>query len=106
MIGSNIFFLDTKDFEIKEGILIGVNLSTTGYVLFSLLTDDKKLNIEEAHCFMTREEAEAHKVRVMPVINEAELEKDAITKVIDEKRIFVIGEPRFKELADRITGGN
>lgn len=106
MVGTKTFFLDTHDFEIKEGIILGVNLSTTGYILYSILTDDgSKLTIEEAHCHKRREDAGAHKKRVMPIIKEAEEEKEKITKVIDEKRIDVIGEPALLDLAKKVSGG-
>jgi hypothetical protein len=105
MIGTTKYCLDPKTFKIFEATLVGINVSETGYEMCRILMSDLTTKqLELAHVHPSKEDAEAHKLRVKPIISEAEaLVKDATTKV-DELRIKVIGQPRYKDLADKIMG--
>lgn len=109
MIGNKIYYLDTKDKAVKDGQIIGINLSDTGYTLYSILDDnritDNRITVEEAHCYNNIDDAEAHSARVLPIIARAEAVKDKAQAEVDALRIEVIGEPIHRELALIVTGG-
>jgi len=102
-LGSEIFYLEPKTKKIREGILIGANITETGYKIYAILTkDNRKVSFESAHVYASREHAEFHKDNVTPIIEQAELEAKKANEIVDNLRIQVIGKPIYKELADRI----
>jgi hypothetical protein len=110
-VGEKVFFLHTKkmdgivDKTIKEGTLVGINIATTGYLMYDILVENEKVRVEEAHCFNTPGQAEDHYKAVNNLIDEGEAIINAATKKVADIRIKTIGEPSFEALAASITGG-
>lgn len=105
-IGSQVFYLKTKEKQIKEGMLIGQNISDTGYLLATI--QDKEsgqiTSVEMAHVKTSMLDAEKHVDKVKPIMEEGDKIIKEATDKVDKLRIEVIGEPTFKQLADTITG--
>lgn len=106
IIGKSVFYVDAKNRQVKEGTIVGVNISTTGYVLISILTENeveiKKVNIESAHVHLTKDAAEAHLINIAPMLSEADKLTNEAKEKVDALRIDVIGIPCFIELAKKV----
>jgi hypothetical protein len=105
-LGSRVYCLIGKTKEVKEGILVGVNIGASGYELVAILVNagekKKKVNIESAHVWWTEKDAEEHKAKVCPIIDLGEEEANKANEKIDELRVKVIGVPPFLKLAKEI----
>lgn len=103
MIGQTVFCLDPKTKNIFKAIKIGTNITENGYELVRLLlSDDSTKSLEAAHVHNNETEADQHMLRVYPLLEEADQIIKEATEKVDKIRIQVIGEPKFKELAEKI----
>jgi hypothetical protein len=106
-IGKEVYYYEPKSKEINKGVIIGVNITVTGYLLYSILPEKgKTINLEEAHIKLTKDAIEQHKIDKLPIIEEANKKIDDTTKEVDILRKQVIGKPTYEEIAKRITEGN
>jgi hypothetical protein len=104
MIGDLRYCLDPKTYKIFTATEIGVNVSETGYVMIRLLlSDNTTKTLEVAHVHVTANGAEEHRMRVQPLIEEAEALIKEATDRVDSIRFQVIGYPEFKEIAQKIV---
>ena len=105
MIGNTAYCLDPKTKKIFTAKIVGNNVSETGYELIRLLkSDNTTISLEKARVYATKQEVEEHKARVIPLLEEADkVQKEAVDK-LNAIRIQVIGEPTYKDLADKIKG--
>lgn len=104
-VGEKLFCFDTKTKNIFEATFVGSFVSTTGYELYAVLNSKgEKKSLELVHCHKTKEAAEAHKDRILPMMAEGDKIAKEAEKKIDEIRIKIIGEPVHLELAQKIMG--
>lgn len=101
-IGSEVFYLEASSKQIKTGTVVGMHVSESGYVLLSIISGDKKINVESAHVFENEGEAVKHKQIVEPIIISAEILAKKANDDVDALRKEVIGEPTVMHLADKI----
>ena len=107
-IGIDVFYLDKITKEIKKAKTVGAYKSEGmagegGYLIYNLEVEGQDPNpakrigatVESAHVHKTKEEAEAHKKRVVPLMAEGELEAKKGNERVDVIRRKVIGEPDF-----------
>ena len=104
-IGEQVYYLDAKSKEIKEGKVVGQNISTNGYALCSIFDGKDQAKTEMAHVHSTKESCEEHKKTVVPIMEEAEEIIKIATEKVDILRLKVIGDPEHKEIAEAITNG-
>lgn len=101
-IGSEVFYLEASSKKIKTGTVVGLHVSDSGYILVSIISGDKKINVESAHVFDNEGEAVKHKQIVEPIIISAEILAKKANDDVDALRKEVIGEPTVLHLSDRI----
>lgn len=104
-INEQLHFLNTKTKSIQSGTVVGKILSSTGYEMYQILLPDySRQVVESAHCHQDIEQAESHKQRVLPLIEQAESLRDELSNQMDELRIQIIGLPQHQELANKLSG--
>jgi hypothetical protein len=96
-IGDNIYYLDFKDYCVKQGLLYSAQPTTTGYLAYTII-NGKPEQKEAVICFDTEAEALEAFEKLSPLAKEIEtLAKEAQAK-IDALRLQLLGEPTLKEL--------
>jgi len=102
-IGDKAFCSDPKTRKVFKAEVTAFNVAQSGYQLVGLLLDKGETkNLESAHCFTKKEDAEKHLERINPLLDEADKIMDDGKKRIDEIRIEILGEPAYLELSERI----
>lgn len=104
MLGSKVFFIDMKTRDVKEGVVLSVIISQSGYIVNIIVDKDGKHNVENALVFNTKEEAEKRLPEVLTIKESMDAKAKETEKVLDTMRELVIGKPEFKELADEFFG--
>ena len=106
-IGDNVFVTDAKTKGVYQAIIVGMNISQTGYLLISVINDkDERTTVESVHVHKTQSQAEVFISEKTKTIDYAEHVMSETKDTLDKLRIEVIGEPSFKNLAKRIIGDN
>ena len=99
MLGKTIYYLNFKDRQVGEGVVIEAHISTGGYESYIIQTDKGDVQMESSICYTTREKAESALIRKQPLSDKMnELAKKATAK-IDRMRTQLLGEPKLKHLA-------
>lgn len=107
-IGSKVFCFDAKTKKVFEGEVGGLQISggqNPGYLLIAVTNSgiEKKI-LESAHIHETKEAAESHAKRVIPIIDDIDNRIKETTAYVDKRRIEVIGDPKYADLAKKIMG--
>ena len=105
-LGKEVWYLEPKSKEIGKGIVVANQISTTGYIVVSVLNEkNETIRLETNHIRDTKKEIEEHREKVSPIMSKADKEIEATKVSVDKLRLSVIGRPEHKELALRIMGG-
>ena len=106
-LGKDVYYFEPKTKEIKSGVVVGANISDTGYILYSILPDQGQVfRLEEKHIHLTKDSAEQHAIEKTPIIQEADRIIKEATEKVNKLRLQVIGEPDYIIIAEKIIGGN
>lgn len=96
-IGDTIYYLDFKDYCVKQGVLYSAQPTSTGYLAYTII-NDKPEQKEAAICFETEDKALAKLSELTPIAKEIERLAKEAQHSIDLLRIQLLGEPTLKEL--------
>jgi hypothetical protein len=103
MIGESRYITDAKTKKVFKATVIGTNISESGYEIVRLLKKDNTLiTTEKAHVHETEKQAQEFIAEKTPLIDGANQIIKEATEKVDKIRIQVIGEPKFKDLAEKI----
>ncbi len=106
-IGQEVLFIDTKDECVKSGKILGIHVSTTGYILYNLIiakdgvfknTTNNTISREEAFIHTDKKEAEEALVFVLEKQEEMKEKADATEAIINKMREDVLGKPTAESL--------
>ena len=101
MIGEKLYYLNFAKKEISEGIVVAEEISSGGYAVYMLRTDNGYDQVETCLAFPKKELAEKVFKEKMDVASSMEkIEKEA-KRTLDSLRVRLIGEPKFKDLIIR-----
>lgn len=102
MIGQEVYFIDAKERCVKQGYVLQIVLSKSGYVVYNIMVNKILHNVERALIFSTKEMADDFLPAFLKIKDKMdELNKETDAK-LDEMREGVLGKPEFKELAENV----
>lgn len=96
-IGDTVYYLDFKDYCVKQGTLYSMQPTTTGYLAYTII-GDKPEQKEAAICFETETDALAKLSELTPIAKEIERLAKEAQHSIDMLREQLLGKPTLKEL--------
>ena len=99
-----IFFIDMKGEVVKKGTVVSIGISTTGYLIYSIVDQEDKLHNREAN-YVFKSESEALPISQGYFDIKKDMEKLAKTSgdKIDAMRKAIIGEPKLEEYAPKMN---
>ena len=98
MIGQTKYFLDFKDKKVSEGVIYSEQITQSGYDVYLLKTESGVEQVECCLAFDKKELADSAFELKMPIANQMEKINKDTKRTLDDMRIRLIGEPKFKHL--------
>ena len=98
-IGDTVYYLDFKDYSVKQGLIYSAMPTSTGYLAYNIY-DKALLQKEASICFPTQEEALDKLSSLAPIAKEIEKIAKEAQKKIDDLRKQLIGEPTLTHLKE------
>ena len=98
MIGQKKYYIDFKNKKVSEGIVISEQITQSGYDIYLLKTES---GVEQVECILAfdKKEIADHAFELkMPIANQMEKINKETKRTLDDMRIRLIGEPKFKHL--------
>ena len=104
MLGKKVFFIDMKERNVQEGVVLSEIISQSGYFVSIIVNETGKHNVEQLLIFENKEDAEKRLPEVLTIKDSMDSKVEEEKKVLDVMREQVIGKPEFKEIADEFFG--
>lgn len=98
MLGKNIYFLDFKDKNVGEGIVIQEHITNGGYDAYLIRTNTGERQLERSICYKTREKAEKALDKKQPLADKMNAYAKKATSKIDNMRTRLLGKATLKHL--------
>lgn len=100
MLGKRVYYLYFKDRCVKNGVITSIHVSTNGYTIYNVRSDDGFfMSVEKLKCFQTEEEAQKALKEKIVISDEIDKTIKETNERVDELRKQIIGEPDLPELA-------
>lgn len=96
-IGDTVYYLDFKDYCVKQGIIYSAQPTSTGYLAYTIINGQPEQK-EAAICFDTEDKALAKLSELTPIAKEIERLAKEAQHSIDMLRDQLLGKPTLKEL--------
>lgn len=101
IVGDKVFFTDLKKKAVLEGIIYGITVSSTGYILYGILCQDGSKTTKERACvFTSLEEAQQKLPQQIKIHDEMEAILKESQSKMDALRLQIIGNPEVPQLAE------
>lgn len=103
LVGKNVFFCDSKNNCVNQGVVMTTTVSQSGYVVHIIIDSQKKQhNVESNLVFLNEKDAIDFLPTFLQVKDKMEAVNKELTSQLDELRTQIIGNPEVKDVADSI----
>ena len=100
-ISNKVYFIDLKEKKVGEGVVNGLTVSSTGYLLYVIkLANGQQITKESAFVYASRKEATEAMNKQIPISDEMNKKAKAAQNELDALREKVIGKPEFPTLKE------